>query len=388
MIPDRRKGIAVLGSTGVIGSLTLAIIAAHADKYRLVTMAAGRNVEKALEQAREFQPDYICMYDSAAAHELEARLDGCKVGCGREGLAEAAVYPSVDIVMMAVSGAVGLMPTLAAIRSGKDIALANKETLVLGGSVVMPEVSRHGVKLLPVDSEHSAIFQASRAERKSDLERIILTASGGPFVHMTIDEMAGITPERALCHPTWRMGPKITIDSATMMNKGLEIIEAMWLFNMPLDKIEVVVHPQSIVHSMVGFIDGSVLAQLGPADMKIPISYALGYPDRLDYCGERLDPAGIGSLTFEHPDEKRFPSLRLAREAAAKGGTAPGVMNAANEVAVDLFLKGKISFVAIAAVTEAVLSAHTVCSNPSLEELLNADKWAREAAWCAVGCLH
>ncbi len=328
------------------------------------------------------------MYDSAAAHELESRLDGCKVGCGRDGLTEAAVHPSVDIVMVAVSGAVGLMPTLAAIRSGKDIALANKETLVLGGSVVMPEVSRHGVKLLPVDSEHSAIFQLSRGEQKSALERIILTASGGPFVHMAIDEMAGITPERALCHPTWRMGPKITVDSATMMNKGLEIIEAMWLFDMPLDKIEVVIHPQSIVHSMVGFVDGSVLAQLGPADMKIPISYALGYPDRLGYYGERLNPADIGSLTFERPDEKRFPSLCLAREAASKGGTAPGVMNAANEVAVELFLKGRISFIAVAEVTERVLSAHTVCSNPSLEELLNADKWAREAAWRAVGSLH
>ncbi|MDD3925165.1 MAG: 1-deoxy-D-xylulose-5-phosphate reductoisomerase [bacterium] len=386
MIPERRKGIAVLGSTGVIGSLTLEVIAAHADKFRLVSMAAGGNVDKALAQVREFQPDYVCMYDPAAARALEARLDGSEVSHGHDGLIETAVHPDVDMVVVAVSGAVGLMPTLAAIRSGKDIALANKETLVLGGSVVMPEVARHGVKLLPVDSEHSAVFQAARGERKRDLERIVLTASGGPFSRLTLEEMAGITPEQALRHPTWSMGPKITVDSATMMNKGLEIIEAMWLFDMPLDTIEVVVHPQSVVHSLAGFVDGSMLAQLGPADMRIPISYALGYPDRLNCCDQRFDLAGIGMLTFEQPDEKRFPALRLARASAKAGGTAPGVMNAANEVAVDLFLKGRIAFTAIAEVTETVLAAHTVLRTPSLEELLNADTWAREEALCAAGC--
>lgn len=381
---DGRKGIAILGSTGVIGRLTLEVLAAHPDRFRVVSLAASSNVARLAEEALACKPEVLAMYDPAAAGELSDQLGGRRVLSGMDGLVEAALHPAVDMVVMAVSGAVGLLPTVMAIRSGKDIALANKETLVLGGAVVMPEAARHGVNLLPVDSEHSALFQAVHGERRQDVERLILTASGGPFSGMSIGEMMAVTPEEALRHPTWNMGPKITVDSATMMNKGLELIEAMWLFGMPQERIDILIHPQSIVHSLAGMTDGSLIAQMGLPDMRIPISYALGYPERLISDSKRLDLADMGELTFARPDDVRFPALRLARSTAAAGGSMPGVLNAANEVAVDLFLKGEIRFTDIAALVEDVLSCHNRVADPGLEELFDADLWAREKTRQAV----
>ncbi|OQX28311.1 MAG: 1-deoxy-D-xylulose-5-phosphate reductoisomerase [Desulfobacteraceae bacterium IS3] len=374
------KYLSILGSTGSIGRNTLKIVQMFPEHFAVKALAAKSNVSLLAEQIQQFSPEIVAVYDAARAVELRKLLPpdaDVDILYGEDGYRAAATYLSVDMVVAAIVGAAGLIPTLAAINAGKDIALANKETLVMAGEIVMRQAAEKGVKILPVDSEHSAIFQSLSGQRRADADKILLTASGGPFLNKPKNEFSEIKPEHALKHPTWQMGKKISIDSATLMNKGLEVIEAKWLFDISQEKIEVLVHPQSIVHSMVSYRDGSVIAQLGVPDMKGAIAYALSWPERLDLKQPVPDFANIGSLTFQKPDMEKFPCLALAFKACGIGGTLPAVMNAANEVAVNAFLERRISFNAIAESIRKTMDMHTVIHHPSLSDILEADKWAR-----------
>ena len=376
------KRLGILGSTGSIGVSTLEIVAAHPDQYRIVSLAAGNNLQRLKEQIRRFRPQLVSVLCPEAAAQLRGDLgeDGPQVYSGVEGLIACASHEQVDMVVTAVVGAAGLVPTMAAIEAGKDIALANKETLVTAGPLVMAAVARKGVRLYPVDSEHSAIFQSLEGHQKCDVRRLILTASGGPFRDFSVADMEQVKLADALAHPNWNMGRKITIDSATMMNKGLEVIEARWLFDLPAEQIAVHIHPQSIVHSMVEYVDGAVMAQLGIPDMKTPIAYALSYPDRLPLDQPALDLCALQTLSFAEPDIDKFPCLALAYRALATGGTAPAVLNAANEVAVDAFLHEQIAFLDIATIINAVLNRHVPTALDHIDDALRADLWGRQEA--------
>ena len=387
------KRLVVLGSTGSVGEQTLAVAADFPDRYRVVGLAAGCNVAKLADQIRRLRPEIVSVADAAGAEELRSRLGAdapAVIGTGPEGLDAVAGHPA-DFVMAALVGALGLRPTLAAIRAGCDIGLANKEVMVTAGALVRREVEARGVTLLPVDSEHSAIFQCLSGQRRGDVARLILTASGGPFRTWDVARIARATVKEALNHPNWDMGPKITIDSATLMNKGLEVVEARWLFDMPPDEIDVVIHPQSIVHSLVEFVDGSVLAQLGLPDMRGPIAVAMAHPRRLPLDLSRLDLTAIGRLDFETPDTKRFPCIDLAYAALGADEAAPAVLNAANEVSVAAFLGGGIPFPAIAETNAAVLSAHIARSGAGtlrdLADVADADAWARARAGERLGAV-
>ena len=373
-----KKRIAVLGSTGSIGTQTLEVVRSNAQELEVVALAAGTSVRKMEEQIREFHPKVACMWNEEASRELKdlvADLE-VKVVCGMEGLLEIATLPEADVVLTAVVGMIGIRPTITAIEAGKDIALANKETLVTAGHIIMPLAKKHGVKILPVDSEHSAIFQSLNGEPKNKVEKILLTASGGPFRGWTREQMKNIQVENALKHPNWSMGRKITIDSSTMVNKGLEVMEAKWLFDVELDQVQVVVHPQSIIHSMVQYVDGAIIAQLGTPDMKLPIQYALFYPDRRPMNGKRVDFFELGSITFEKPDPENFEGLALAYQAARTGGSLPTVFNAANEKAVALFLDRKIGYLEITDLIRGAMEAHKVIPNPDVQQILEAEKAA------------
>lgn len=377
------KKISILGSTGSIGRNSLEVVRRNPDKFRIIGLAAGRNISELTKQVEEFKPLAVSVIDEDHARELKKSLRssaGMEILSGLEGYRHVASLTDAEMVISAMVGASGLLPTLAAIEAGKDIALANKETLVMAGRLVMEKVKRQGVRLLPVDSEHSAIFQCLAGQRPQGLRRIHLTASGGPFFRFSRERLEQVKPVDALKHPNWLMGKKITIDSATMMNKGLEVIEAGWLFDVEIDKIQVCIHPQSIIHSMVEFVDGSVLAQLGIPDMKIPIAYALSFPERLDCPEQALDLFQVGSLEFFAPDRETFPCLELARKAAGQGGTMPAVLNAANECAVEAFLARRLSFLRISRLVEEVMTAHQIKSSPEIEDVLEADRWARREA--------
>jgi len=368
--------IALLGSTGSIGRQTLDVLRSFPQHFSLTALAAGKSAGKLAEQANEFNPPTVLLADPGGAEELKSLLNyNPQILLGEEHLTTLAASAEADLVLIAVSGTAGLLPTVEALQNGKRVALANKETLVAAGGLVMKLAAFPG-QLLPVDSEHSAIWQCLKGETKY-LERIILTASGGPFRNLTLDELKTVTAQRALRHPTWSMGPKITIDSATLMNKGLEVIEAHFLFKVPWDKIEVVIHPQSVVHSLIGLIDGSYLAQMGPADMRLPIQYALGWPERLENQLTRLNLAALREMTFEEPRWNDFPCLSLAYEAGRAGGTAPAVLNAANETAVRAFLEGRLLFTQIAELNREVLEQTEVLPDPELEDILTADGEAR-----------
>ena len=362
------KRIAVLGSTGSIGTQTLEVVRANTGQLQAIALAADSNVIKMEEQIREFRPKIGGMWKEEAARDLRIRVSDLdvRVVSGMEGLLEIAALPEADVVLTAVVGMIGIRPTVAAIEAGKDIALANKETLVTAGHIIMPLAKKYGVKILPVDSEHSAIFQSLTGEPAGRVEKILLTASGGPFRGRTREEMRDIRVEDALKHPNWAMGRKITIDSSTMVNKGLEVMEAKWLFGVELDQIQVVVHPQSVIHSMVQYVDGAVIAQLGMPDMKLPIQYALFYPDRRFLGGERLDFFKLKDLTFEEPDPENFEGLALAYRAARTGGSMPTVFNAANERAVALFLEGKIGYLEITDLIRGAMEAHPALDNPTV----------------------
>lgn len=381
--PTRHRSIALLGATGSVGVSTLALVERFPDRFRAVALAAGRNVELLADQVRRHAPALVSVADDACAAELRARVPGWagNIVTGAEGPLAVATHPDADIVVSALVGALGLEPTLAAIESGKDVALANKEVLVVAGALVTRAARARGVRLLPVDSEHNAIFQALHGHNPSEVRRLILTASGGPFLRHTAAELAHVSRADALKHPTWKMGPKITIDSATLMNKGLEVIEAHWLFDVDADRIDVVIHPQSIIHSMVEYIDGSVLSQMAVPDMTIPIAYALAYPDRLPLTHLRtLDLPAAGDLTFVAPDVERFPCLALAYRALRAGGTMPAVLNAANEVAVERFLAEELAYRDVPAIVAAVMDAHAPAPATDLAVLLAADRWARDTA--------
>ncbi len=380
------KGVAVLGSTGSIGKSTLDCIRRSGGRFRAVALAAGKNWKLLVEQAREFRPLLVSVADERLAESVREGLDlDCTVVWGKEGCIEAATHPEAEVVVSALVGAIGLVPTLSAIDAGKTIALANKETLVAAGELVMARARECGAAIVPVDSEHSAIFQCLQGISPQAVERIILTASGGPFLHRSTEELEGITVEEAVNHPNWSMGAKISIDSATLMNKGLEVIEAHWLFSMPYDRISVVIHPQSIVHSMVECCDGSIIAQMGVADMRGPIALALSWPERVDLDLPRLDLTTTPPLTFEAPDMQRFPCLRLAYEAGRAGGTMPCVLNAANEVAVEAFMAGEIPFQRIPEVVEAVVAQFQPEPITSLDTVLQADALARLRAHAYIG---
>ncbi|PLX93845.1 MAG: 1-deoxy-D-xylulose-5-phosphate reductoisomerase [Desulfuromonas sp.] len=376
------KQLAILGSTGSIGVSTLQIVAAFPDKFQVTALTAGRNIDLLVQQVRRFKPKLVAVIAEEDAERLKKILgsDGPEILCGVEGLIHCASSPQVSTVVAAIVGAAGLVPTMAAIRSGKDIALANKETLVTAGSLVIEAVREYGGRLLPVDSEHSAIFQSLEGHQSEDIRRLILTASGGPFREWPLSRLASVTPADALAHPNWDMGQKISIDSATMMNKGLEVIEARWLFDLPVERIAIHVHPESIIHSMVEYRDGAVLAQLGIPDMQTPIAYALSWPDRLPLQLEPLDLCRIGTLNFSEPDQAKFPCLGLAYAAGQAGGSAPAVMNAANEVAVEAFLDRHISFQQIPQLIEKVLEQHTVEDLTNIDQVLRADLYGRRTA--------
>lgn len=373
------KKISLLGATGSIGRQTMEVVRENRDQFEVVAFSAGSNIELTKKYINEFSPALVSVKEKQDCEALRAEFPSTQFSYGDDGLVEVAVYPESSIVLNAVIGSVGLYPTLKAIEAKKHIALANKETLVTAGHVVMDAAKKHGVQILPVDSEHSAIFQALQGEKEKNIERLIITASGGSFRDYTRADLEGVTVEQALNHPNWSMGAKITIDSATMMNKGLEVIEAHWLFDMPYDKISVLMHKESIIHSMVEFHDGSIIAQLGTPDMRVPISYALMHPDRLQNASkERLDLAKIATLHFQEMSFERFPCLRYAYEAGKAGGTMPTVLNAANEVAVDFFLKGKISFLDIESMVYRALEKHEVISQPDLEVIQQTDQETRK----------
>ena len=377
------KHLSILGSTGSIGSNTLKVVEMFPERFTVKAMTAKKNIRLIARQIEQFNPELAVVYDEKGAQDLKDRLPtGTKVEImyGAEGYIAAATQPSVDMVVTAMVGAAGLMPTLAAIDEGIDIALANKETLVMAGDIVMKKADESGVQILPIDSEHSAIFQCISGNRKADLKKIILTASGGPLIHRPKNEFNIIKPKDALKHPTWQMGEKISIDSATLMNKGLEILEAKHFFGVSQDRIEVLIHPQSIVHSMVAYHDGAVIAQLGVPDMRGAIAYALSWPERLPLDQPLPDFQNIGALTFEQPDLDRFPCLQMAFDVCQIGGTLPVVLNAANEVAVQTFLDQAISFDRIPEIIRDTLDQHVNVSNPSLSDILETDRWARKQA--------
>jgi 1-deoxy-D-xylulose-5-phosphate reductoisomerase len=372
------KNVVLLGSTGSIGTSTLKVADDLPDRIRLVGLAAGNNTELLAEQALRHRPEAVSIFDPVNAKKLSDALGtSVRVHSGTDGLIRLATLPSANIVLIAIVGTAGLQPALAAIRAGKDIAIASKEILVMAGETVMREARKCGVKVLAVDSEHSAIFQCLDDKPAASVRRLWLTASGGPFRTTPKEEFPQITVQRALKHPSWVMGRKITIDSATLFNKGLEMIEARWLFDIEMQRVQVVVHPQSVVHSMVEFVDGSMLAQLSSPDMCLPIQYALTYPERVKSERVQTNLAKLGSLTFEEPDTERFPALNLARHAGETGGTMPAVLNAANEIAVDAFCSGKIGFPQISLLVERTMNAHQTVKNPSLDQILAADAWAR-----------
>ena len=375
------KNVVLLGSTGSVGTSTVKVAEDLPDRIRLVGLAAGNNAELLLEQARKHRPEAISINNPEKARDLGKFFGAAtQVYSGDEGLIKLATLPAADIVLIAIVGTAGLKPALAAIRAGKDIAIASKEILVMAGEIVMSEARKHGVRVLAVDSEHSAIFQCLDGKPSNSVRKLWLTASGGPFRNTPKEEFPGITVERALKHPSWVMGKKITIDSATLFNKGLEMIEARWLFDIGMERVGVLVHPQSIVHSMVEFVDGALLAQLSTPDMCLPIQYALTYPDRAPSERVQTNFAKLGSLTFEEPDVERFPALKLARRAGEVGGTLPAVLNAANEVAVEAFVNGKINFPQITEIVRRTMDAHKVVLHPALEQILEADAWARAEA--------
>jgi 1-deoxy-D-xylulose-5-phosphate reductoisomerase len=386
------RGITILGATGSIGVSTLDVLSRHREQYRVVALTAYADDRKLLAQCEEHQPDYAVLVQEEAGQRFQAALAGTgletRLLVGAEGLETVAALPEVETVMAAIVGSAGLLPTLAAARAGKRVLLANKESLVMAGALLTEAVAEGGAELIPIDSEHNAIFQCLPAgyERPPEgVRRIVLTASGGPFLHTPLRVLATVSPEAACAHPNWEMGRKISVDSATLMNKGLEVIEATWLFGLPPQRVEVVVHPQSVVHSLVEYVDGSVLAQLGNPDMRTPIAHALGWPRRLDSGVAPLDLIATARLDFLPPDETRFPCLRLAREAAAAGGAAPAVLNAANEIAVAAFLDRRIGFRDIAAVIEEVLADGPGAEPAGLAELLALDRAARELAQAALG---
>ena len=368
------KKIAVLGSTGSIGTQTLEVVRNNGD-IRVTALAAGRNIEKLEEQVREFKPKLVCVWEEAKAKELAlaVRDMDVRVVSGMDGLIEAATEAEAETVVTAIVGMIGIRPTIAAMEAGKDIALANKETLVTAGHIIMPLAKEKNVRILPVDSEHSAIFQCLNGENHRQIAKILLTASGGPFRGRTREEMREVQLEDALKHPNWAMGRKITIDSSTMVNKGLEVMEARWLFDVTMDQVQVVVQPKSVIHSMVEFLDGAVMAQLGTPDMKLPIQYALYYPERRDLPGERLDFWKIGQITFEKPDFENFKGISLAYEAGRIGGSMPTVFNAANEYAVSLFLDRKIGYLTITDMIEEAMRMHQVIANPTVEQILETE---------------
>ncbi len=375
------KNVVLLGSTGSIGTSTLKVVEDQPDRLRLMGLAAGSNLKLLVEQARRHSPSVVSLQDPAKAREASSILgDAIQVRSGEEGLIHLATLPEADIVLIAIVGIAGLQPALAAIRAGKDIAIASKEILVMAGETVMNEARKHGVKVLAVDSEHSAIFQCLDGKPSNSVRALWLTASGGPFRTLPAGDFESITVAQALKHPSWVMGRKITIDSATLFNKGLEMIEARWLFDVEMPRVKVVVHPQSVVHSMVEFVDGSIIAQLSAPDMCLPIQYALLYPERVASDRVQTNFAKIGRLEFEEPDLERFPSLNLARRAGEVGGTLPAVLNAANEVAVEAFCQGQIGFPGISATVARTMDRHRVVSHPSLDDILAADAWAREEA--------
>lgn len=377
------KNLALLGSTGSIGVTALKVIEGHPDRYRVIGLGAGRNIERLAEQIEKFHPSAVAVQDSETASRLTRRFPGRRnfaIFSGTEGFIRLVSLEEVDTVVSAMMGAAGLIPTFSAIKAGKDVALANKETMVMAGELVMNEARRRGVSLLPIDSEHSAIYQALQGHPRKDVRRIILTASGGPFRTYSLNQMAEVTPQEALNHPNWLMGPKITVDSATLMNKGLEVIEAKWLFDLEMDQISILIHPQSVVHSMVEYKDGSTIGHLSVPDMMIPIAYALSYPRHLENSLSPLALETVGTLSFEKPDLKKFRCLSLALDAASAGGSMPAVLNGANEVAVSAFLSGKIGFLKIPELIERSIEKHVHHPVDSIESVLEADHWARRTA--------
>lgn len=374
------KKIAILGSTGSIGESSLKVVHHLKDHFRVVALAAKSNIDTLEAQAREFHPELIGVYEEKAALELMRRVPHIPVLSGMEGLKAVASFSNADFVISAMSGTAGLIPTIAAIEAGKDVGLANKEALVSGGAFVMSLVKKHGINLIPIDSEHSAIFQCLNGENRNAVHRLILTSSGGPFRTLSSEQLFNVTVDQALHHPTWKMGAKVTIDSSTLMNKGLEVIEARWLFDMPLEKINVVIHPQSIIHSMVEFEDNAVMAQMGEPKMIVPIQYAMTYPERLPGLLQPFDFIKNGTLQFFIPDTDRFRCLRLAYDAAKVGGTLPGYMNAANEVLVHRFLNRNISWQDIAHKLEDLMSRHQIAAISSVDDILDADSLARKEA--------
>lgn len=381
------KGVSILGSTGSIGKNTLEVIRNFPDEFRVIGIAAKSNIQEMEEQIRLFKPKVVALEDPGKAKILKEKVsDICgnhgkpkiDILSGHEGMKAVASHSDTDMVISSMVGAAGLVPTLEAVRSKKRILLANKEVLVMAGEPFMKEVKKNGCEVLPVDSEHSAIFQCLDGKNPSDIFKIILTASGGPFLHKNKNDLKNVSVEEALKHPNWKMGPKITIDSATMMNKGFEMIEAYWLFNLAEHQIKIIIHPQSIIHSMVEFVDGSILAQLGVPDMKLPIQYAMSYPARLNGLSARLDFAKTGSLTFLEVDAEKFVSVKLAHEALKGGGTLPAVLNAANEIAVSRFLEGQIRFLDMMQLVEDMMQKHKNNVHPGLGDIIEADRWARE----------
>ncbi len=387
-MPEQPKQVAVLGSTGSIGLRALEVIAASGGRLQAIALSAHSKLDELVAQARRHRPRWVVATDAAAsaAFDWSALPDDCQMLEGADALDEVVGRDEIDLVLAAIMGSAGLHSTWQALESKKTVALANKETLVMAGALVTELASRQGALLLPVDSEHSAIFQALQAGKRAEVERLVLTASGGPFRHWTTEQLKQVTLAEALDHPTWEMGPKITVDSATMMNKALEIIEAHWLFGIEADRIDVVIHPQSIVHSMVEFVDGSVIGQLSPPDMRLPIQYALYYPDRVAGMARRVDWTEGMILEFEPPDPERFPALELGKQCAQAGGSSGAVLNAANEAAVALFLQGELHFTEIVPACRSVLDSHNFEPSPSLQQLVALDQWAREevARWvCA-----
>jgi len=377
------KNICLLGSTGYIGINSLKVIRGNPDRYRIIALGAGRNVDLLAEQIREFKPPFAAVINSDVAKELKIRLSNqanTEILSGTKGYVQIATLSEVEMAIAAMTGSSGLLPTYSAIAAGKDVALANKETLVIAGSLLMNESQERGAHIIPIDSEHSAIQQSIQGHMREDLKKIILTGSGGPFKDFSMEQLSKVTPEQALEHPNWEMGRKITIDSATMMNKGIEAIEAQWLFNVRIDQIEILLHPQSIIHSMVEYVDGSIIAQLACPDMRIPISYALSYPRHLQGESPSLDLLDIGKLSFEEPDKKRFRCLDLALTAGSIGHSMPAVLSGANEIAVNAFLQGKIGFLEIPQLVENTMERHEVFPIDTIDQALNADRWAQSTA--------
>ena len=376
------KQLCILGSTGSIGTQTLDIVRAYPDRYSVYALCANRSIDKLVAQAQEFKPEVVCIADETLYEDLKSQLSNlnCKVWTGADAITELVTMPSIDVVVAAMVGYAGLRPTIEAIKAGKTIALANKETLVVAGEIICDLALKHHAPILPVDSEHSAIFQSLVGEDRSEIEKILLTASGGPFRTFSLEQMKTVTAADALKHPNWDMGAKITIDSASMMNKGFEVIEAKWLFGVPVEKVQVLVHPQSIVHSAVQFTDGTIKAQLGAPDMRLPIQYALSFPERLASDFPRVDLFSLGALTFEQPDLQRFPNLRLAYEAMNKGGNMPCVLNAANEVVNLAFREGKCGFLQMSEIIGQTMDKTAFIAKPTYEDYVQTDKEARQIA--------